>query len=78
MVSHEIYLWILKVSSTFSLGKELKLRQRMWLELTKDYYLTLWYHPGKADVVTYVLSRTSAPKICMSVLDDLDRIGISL
>jgi len=50
----------------------------MWLELTKDYYLTLWYHPGKADIVTYVLSRTSAPKICMSVLDDLDRIGISL
>jgi len=56
----------------------LNLRQRTWLELSKDYYLSIQYHPGKADVVAYALSRTGVPKTCMYVLDDLDRIGISL
>ncbi|KAA3484221.1 reverse transcriptase [Gossypium australe] len=39
--------------------KELKLRQRRWLELIKDYELVIDYHPRKANVVTDALSRKS-------------------
>ena len=44
--------------------------------MIKDYYLTIQYHPGKADV-TYALSRTGVPKTCLSAIADLDRLGIS-
>ncbi|KAH0695075.1 hypothetical protein KY285_022172 [Solanum tuberosum] len=37
--------------------KELNLRQRRWLELLKDYDLSILYHLGKANVVTDFLSR---------------------
>jgi hypothetical protein len=37
----------------------LNLRQRRWLELIKDYDLEINYHPGKANVVAYALSRRS-------------------
>jgi hypothetical protein len=30
---------------------DLKIRQRRWLELIKDYELEVRYHPGKANVV---------------------------
>ena len=33
------------------------MRQRRWLELTKDYDCTINYHPGKANVVADDLSR---------------------
>jgi hypothetical protein len=33
------------------------MRQRRWLELIKDYYLEVHYHPGKANVVADALSR---------------------
>jgi hypothetical protein len=33
------------------------MRQRRWLELIKDYELEVHYHPEKANVVAYVLSR---------------------
>ncbi|WVZ93465.1 hypothetical protein U9M48_039443 [Paspalum notatum var. saurae] len=36
---------------------ELNMRQRRWLELIKDYDLEIHYHPGKANVVAYALSR---------------------
>ena len=39
--------------------KELKMRQRRWLELLKDYDFDLLYHPGKANVVADALSRRS-------------------
>ncbi|KAH0711565.1 hypothetical protein KY289_007524 [Solanum tuberosum] len=39
--------------------KELNLRQRRWLELLKDYDLSILYHPGKANVVADALSRLS-------------------
>ena len=37
--------------------KELNMRQRRWMEYLKDYDFELLYHPGKANVVTDVLSR---------------------
>ena len=37
--------------------KDLNMRQRRWLELIKDYDLSLQYHPGKANVVVDALSR---------------------
>ena len=33
------------------------MRQRRWIELIKDYECTIEYHPGKANVVAYALSR---------------------
>ena len=39
--------------------KELNLRQRRWLELLKDYDMSILYHPSKANVVTDALSRLS-------------------
>jgi hypothetical protein len=38
---------------------DLKLRQRTWLELIKDYDLGINYHPRKANVVANALSRRS-------------------
>jgi hypothetical protein len=37
----------------------LNLRQRIWLELIKDYDLGINYHPGKANVVADTLSQRS-------------------
>jgi hypothetical protein len=36
---------------------DLNMRQRIWLELIKDYDLEVHYHPGKANVVADALSR---------------------
>nr|GFA27831.1 putative reverse transcriptase domain-containing protein [Tanacetum cinerariifolium] len=37
--------------------KDLNMRQRHWLELLSDYDCDIRYHPGKANVVAYALSR---------------------
>jgi hypothetical protein len=58
--------------------KELNLRQRGWLELIKDYDLTIQYHSGKANVVVDALSRTGVPKLAMPLITDLDCMGVSL
>ena len=36
--------------------KELNLRQRRWLKLLKDYNMSVFYHPGKANVLADALS----------------------
>ncbi|GJR59817.1 putative reverse transcriptase domain-containing protein [Tanacetum coccineum] len=42
--------------------KELKMRQRRWLELLSDYDCKIRYHPGKANVVADSLSRKERNK----------------
>ncbi|XP_070032120.1 uncharacterized protein [Nicotiana tomentosiformis] len=37
--------------------KDLNLRQSIWLEILKDYDITIIYHPGKANVVADTLNR---------------------
>ncbi|WMV41618.1 hypothetical protein MTR67_035003 [Solanum verrucosum] len=39
--------------------KDMNLRQRRWLELLKDYDMSVLYHPDKANLVAYALSRLS-------------------
>jgi len=36
------------------------MRQRRWLELVKDYYCEILYHPSKANVVADALSRKTS------------------
>ncbi|XP_073277711.1 uncharacterized protein [Primulina huaijiensis] len=48
--------------------KELNMRQRRWIELLKDYDLTISYHPGKADKVADALSRKNMVKVILASL----------
>jgi hypothetical protein len=45
--------------------KELNLRQCRWLELIKDYDLSIHYHPRKENVVADALSRSGVPKVAL-------------
>jgi hypothetical protein len=53
------------------------MRKCRWLELIKDYDLTIQYHHGKANVVANALSRTAVPRTVMPLISDLDRMGIT-
>lgn len=54
-----IYLFYHKSLQYVFIKKELNLRQRRWLELLKDYEISLHYHSSKANVVVDSLSRLS-------------------
>jgi hypothetical protein len=66
----------------FFTQKELNMRQRRWLELIKDYDLTINYTPGKANVVADTLSRKSTDtqplnrELPKELLMDLERLDI--
>ena len=57
--------------------RDLNLRQRRWLELLKDYDMTILYHSGKTNVVADALSRkaVSMGSLAMLQVDEcpLDR-----
>ena len=52
--------------------KALNMRQRRWLELLKDYDLTIHYHSGKANVVADALSRKSGSSLAYMLTDQND------
>ncbi|KAL4283776.1 hypothetical protein GQ457_16G008940 [Hibiscus cannabinus] len=54
--------------------KELYMRQRRWLELLKDYDLSIEYHPGKSNVVADALNR----EVVVELQDMFVRLSISL
>ena len=60
------------------------MRQRRWLELLKDYDLTISYHPRKANVVADALSRKSARNLATllttqkHILEDLRKMRIEV
>jgi hypothetical protein len=66
----------------FFTQKELNMRQRSWLELIKDYDLTINYTPGKANVIADALSQKSTETQLMNrelpkeLLMDLERLEI--
>ena len=39
--------------------RDLNMRQCKWMEYLEDYDFTLYYHPGKANIVANALSRKS-------------------
>ncbi len=43
--------------------RELNLRQRRWLEMLKDYDLSIQYHLGKANVLADALSRRAVQSL---------------
>ena len=54
--TYEIYTDHKSLKYLFS-QKELNMRQRIWIELLKDYDCRILYHPGKANVVVDALSK---------------------
>nr|GFB78298.1 putative reverse transcriptase domain-containing protein [Tanacetum cinerariifolium] len=60
-----------------------KLRQRRWLELLKDYDANIQYHPRKANVVVDALSRKNSGtmaclKIQLEIIKDLELMEVEL
>jgi hypothetical protein len=75
--SCDIYTYHKSLKYIFT-QKELNLRQRRWLELIKDFDLSIQYHPGKANVVADALNRTGVPKVDIPLIADLDHMGVAL
>nr|CAD1823466.1 unnamed protein product [Ananas comosus var. bracteatus] len=46
---------------------ELNFRQRRWLELLKDYDISIQYHPGKPNMVADALSRKAVQSLSMII-----------
>ena len=64
--------------------RELNLRQRRWLELIKNYDLSISYQPGKANVVADALSRKSVSLAaseltsCAALIRDFERLELEV
>ena len=55
-VKCEVYIDHRSLQYVFT-PKDLNLRQRRWMELLKDYDITILYHPGKSNVVADALCK---------------------
>ena len=49
--------------------EELNFCQRRWIELLKNYDMSVHYHPGKANVVENALSRLSMGSVALVVVE---------
>jgi hypothetical protein len=64
--------------------KDLNLRQRRWLELIKDYDLEIYYHLGKANLVTDALSRKELVHLAVvaqlldEIVEDFRRLNLGI
>ena len=61
--------------------KELDMRQRRWLELIKDYYCAINYHPGKANVIADALRRKERLNLIISskkLVEDFEKSDIEV
>ena len=65
-VSCEVYTDHKSLKYMFT-QKDMNMRQRRWLELIKDYDLTIHYHLGKANVVADALSRKSGESLAVLI-----------
>ncbi|WMV08680.1 hypothetical protein MTR67_002065 [Solanum verrucosum] len=54
--------------------RDLNLRQHRWLELLKDYDITILYHPGKDNVVADALSRKASSMGSLASISVEDRL----
>ncbi|KAK4400831.1 Retrovirus-related Pol polyprotein from transposon.6 [Sesamum angolense] len=52
--------------------KELNLRQRSWIELLKDYYCTIDYHPEKVNIVADALSRNTVDHLASMIFYNVE------
>nr|XP_019067544.1 uncharacterized protein LOC109119456 [Solanum lycopersicum] len=53
--------------------RDLNLRQRRWIELLKDYDVSILYHPGKANVVADALRRKAVSMGSLAFLSIKER-----
>ncbi|CAN4112834.1 unnamed protein product [Withania somnifera] len=53
--------------------KELNAGRRRWIELPKDYDISILYHPGKANVVADALNRKSVGMGSLAALSIYER-----
>ena len=79
----EIYMDHKSLKYIFS-QRELNMRQRIWIELIKDYDLSIHYHPGKANVVADARSREPVSLNAMikirqpELWKELEQLGIEV
>ncbi|XP_070005778.1 uncharacterized protein [Nicotiana sylvestris] len=71
-VSCEVYTNHRSLQHIFK-QRDLNLRQHRWLELLKDYDITILYHPGKANVVVDALSRKAESIGCLAFIPAAER-----
>ncbi|XP_070039939.1 uncharacterized protein [Nicotiana tomentosiformis] len=61
------------LGSKYGRDRDIILRQHRWLELLKDYDITILYHPGKANVVVDALSRKAESMGSLAIISADER-----
>ena len=54
------------------------MRQRRWLELMKDYDLTISYHPEKTNKVADALSRKNSGMIAIMLVKKMEELNLEV